>query len=267
MVTIAPHKFAAADEVISSRPEAMRRISSLIAQHNEVVGSYAQPQLADAHYGYFKHIGLPALRRGADIRTIYTDAVYSDAVSIAFIRDTLRAGGQARTVTYLPTATCPESMVIGKRVAVLPLHAGGSCDRWSFHYDGDEVAALLGFLEDQWSAAAPVEADPSASTLTPLERRILHQLCNGAKDASAARMLGISVRTYRRHVTALCVRLGASSRFEAGVNAVLTGLVQQSGRQRYPCPTHRISGALAGVRPATSASSRKGRAPRLSVWR
>jgi DNA-binding CsgD family transcriptional regulator len=229
MVTIAPHKFAPAGEVISSRAEAMRRISDLIARHNEVVASYAQPQLANTYYGYFKNVGLPALRRGADIRTIYTDAVYSDAIGIAFIRDTLRAGCQARTVTYLPTATCPESMVIGRRIAVLPLSTRGSGDRWSFHYDGDEVGALLGFLEDQWNAAAPVEADPSASTLTPLERRILHQLRNGTKDASAARMLGISVRTYRRHVTALCARLGASSRFEAGVNAVLAGLVQQSG--------------------------------------
>jgi len=228
MVTIAPHKFAPAAEVIGSRAEAMRHISNLIARHNEVVASYAQPQLTDAHYGYFKHVGLPALRRGADIRTIYTDSVYSDAAGIAFIRDTLRAGGQARTVTHLPMATCPESMVIGKRVAVLPQHAYGSGSRWSFHYGGDEVAALLGFLEDQWTAAAPVEADQSVSMLTPLERRILHQLCHGAKDASAARTLGISVRTYRRHVTALCLRLGASSRFEAGVNAALTGLVQQS---------------------------------------
>lgn len=230
-----------AGEVISSRAEAIRRISDLIVRHNEVVASYAQPQLADTYYGYFKHVGLPALRRGADIRTIYTDAVYSDAAGIAFIRDTLRAGGQARTVTYLPTTACPEPMVIGRRVAVLPPSAGGSGDRWSFHYDRDEVTALLGFLEDLWNAAAPVETDAPASPLTPLERRILHQLRHGAKDASAARMLGISVRTYRRHVTALCTRLGASSRFEAGVNAVLAGLVAQSrghvtGPQREPAP-------------------------------
>ena len=101
----------------------------------------------------------------------------------------------------------------GERFAVLPVCAGGSGCRWSFHCADDEVAALRDYLEGLWSAAAPVEADPPASSISPLERRILHQLCLGAKDESAARMLGISVRTYRRHVTALCVRLGASSRF------------------------------------------------------
>lgn len=242
MVTGNVTHIRSAGEVISSRAEAIRRISDLINRHNEVVASYAQPQLADAYYGYFKHVGLPALRRGADIRTIYTDAVYSDTAGIAFIRDTLRAGGQARTVTYLPTATCPESMVIGKRIAVIPPSGGGCGDRWLFHHDRDKVAALLGFLEDLWNAAAPVETDPPASALTPLERRILHQLRHGAKDESAARLLGVSVRTYRRHVTALCIRLGASSRFEAGVNAAFAGLVPQSGG--------RITGQRPGQAPA-----------------
>jgi DNA-binding NarL/FixJ family response regulator len=45
------------------------------------------------------------------------------------------------------------------------------------------------------------------------------------KDEQAARRLEISVRTYRRKVTALCDRLQASSRFEAGVAAARRGLV------------------------------------------
>ena len=227
MITDNFAKILPSGEVMRSEAEAISRIGNLMARHNEVLASYAHPQLADIWYSYFKCIGLPSLRRGTSIRTIYTDSVYSDATGIDFIRDTIRAGCQARTVTYLPTANYPASMIIGERVAVFAVPAGGSGCRWSIHCgDDDKIAAHLGCLEDLWSTAAPVEADTPADGLTPLERRILHQLCRGAKDASAARILGISVRTYRRHVTALCMRLGASSRFEAGVIAAHAGLVR-----------------------------------------
>ena len=214
-------------EVVSSQAEALRRIDDLIVRHGEVLTSYAHPQLAEVYCGYFKRIGLPALRRGASIRTIYTDSVYSDTVGIGFIRDTIRVGCQARTVSYLPVTNYAASLIIGERFAVLPVCAGGPGCRWSFHCGDNEVTALRDYLEGLWSAAAPVEADPPDSGLSPLEQRIIHQLCLGAKDESAARLLGISVRTYRRHVTALCVRLGASSRFEAGVNAAYAGLIRR----------------------------------------
>lgn len=61
--------------------------------------------------------------------------------------------------------------------------------------------------------------------LSQLEVRILRCLSAGLKDEQAARRLEISVRTYRRRVTALCDRLHASSRFEAGVAAAKRGLV------------------------------------------
>lgn len=214
-------------EVVSSQREAIRRIDDLIARHGEVLVSYAHPQLAEVYCSYFKRIGLPALRRGASIRTIYTDSVYSDAVGIGFIRETIRVGCQARTVSYLPATGYAATVTIGECFAVLSVCAGNADHRWSFHCGDDEAATLRHNLEGLWSVAAPVEADPTAGSLSPLERRILHQLCLGAKDESAARMLGISVRTYRRHVTALCVRLGASSRFEAGVNAAYAGLVRR----------------------------------------
>ena len=57
---------------------------------------------------------------------------------------------------------------------------------------------------------------------------ILGQLNCGRKDATAARALGLSVRTYRRRVAEVLAWLDASSRFEAGVRAAELGLV-------WPC--------------------------------
>lgn len=51
--------------------------------------------------------------------------------------------------------------------------------------------------------------------------RVLILLQMGYKDETAARMLGLSVRTYRRHVATLMARLNVTSRFQAGVRASL----------------------------------------------
>jgi hypothetical protein len=54
---------------------------------------------------------------------------------------------------------------------------------------------------------------------------VLSFLAVGSKDATAARELGMSVRTYRRHVAEIMRRLDAVSRFQAGVRAMELGLV------------------------------------------
>ncbi|WP_103349454.1 helix-turn-helix transcriptional regulator [Amycolatopsis sp. CA-128772] len=79
-----------------------------------------------------------------------------------------------------------------------------------------------------WAFQQARPAPPSGAVppqLSQLEVRILRCLSAGLKDEQAARRLDISVRTYRRRVTALCDRLHASSRFEAGVAAARRGLV------------------------------------------
>ncbi|GAA1230337.1 hypothetical protein GCM10009665_20920 [Kitasatospora nipponensis] len=53
-----------------------------------------------------------------------------------------------------------------------------------------------------------------------MERKLLGLLAEGLTDAVAAKRLSVSVRTERRMVAELMTRLGASSRFDAGVKAV-----------------------------------------------
>lgn len=77
----------------------------------------------------------------------------------------------------------------------------------------------------QHADPAPSPNGGALTQLSQLEVRILRCLSAGLKDEQAARRLEISVRTYRRRVTALCDQLHASSRFEAGVAAAKRGLV------------------------------------------
>ncbi|GLZ79075.1 hypothetical protein Afil01_38820 [Actinorhabdospora filicis] len=54
---------------------------------------------------------------------------------------------------------------------------------------------------------------------------IVGMLSAGHKDDTAARRLGMSVRTYRRHVAEILRKLGAESRFQAGARAAQLGLL------------------------------------------
>ena len=61
---------------------------------------------------------------------------------------------------------------------------------------------------------------------------ILASLSMGSKDASAARDLGLSVRTYRRRVADALSWLEVGSRFEAGVRAAELGLVKSGADEQ-----------------------------------
>jgi DNA-binding NarL/FixJ family response regulator len=54
---------------------------------------------------------------------------------------------------------------------------------------------------------------------------ILEGLMLGSKDEAMARQLGVSLRTVRRRVADLMTELGATTRFQAGMEAVRRGLV------------------------------------------
>jgi DNA-binding NarL/FixJ family response regulator len=59
--------------------------------------------------------------------------------------------------------------------------------------------------------------------LTGRHRELVRMLGGGLTDEAMARKLGVSERTVRRLVSELTERLGAASRFQAGVCAVRLG--------------------------------------------
>jgi DNA-binding CsgD family transcriptional regulator len=87
--------------------------------------------------------------------------------------------------------------------------------------------ALSELFETLWLQARPYDPDdvgpPGTDGPTPDERRILSLLAVGLSDEAIARQLGIGLRTVQRRVRALLERLGAGSRFQAGVLAAERG--------------------------------------------
>ncbi|MEV0193521.1 helix-turn-helix transcriptional regulator [Kitasatospora purpeofusca] len=77
------------------------------------------------------------------------------------------------------------------------------------------VAQLLSLFEHHWERAHRLRA-PRPGTA---EQAVLQTMALVGTDEVGARSLGISVRTYRRHVAQLLRRLGADNRFQAALLA------------------------------------------------
>jgi DNA-binding NarL/FixJ family response regulator len=97
------------------------------------------------------------------------------------------------------------------------------------------VAIPRAVFDNSWDTATPlstpVTADESTS-VTPGEEALLCLLAAGHTDESAAKRLGISVRTVGRQMNSLMIRLDASSRFQAGINAAQRGWLLAAGFQK-----------------------------------
>ncbi|WP_169750225.1 helix-turn-helix transcriptional regulator [Streptosporangium amethystogenes] len=89
------------------------------------------------------------------------------------------------------------------------------------------LVTLLGELfERVWSQAEPRsrEREP-LSSLTDQERTVLRMSAEGLTDEVIARHLGLTSRTVRRHMATAMERVGAQSRFQAGVRIAKAGIV------------------------------------------
>jgi DNA-binding NarL/FixJ family response regulator len=87
------------------------------------------------------------------------------------------------------------------------------------------VRSLYLLFNCTWKLAVPPVESIRLRFPIELTQRILQCLGNGQTDDAAARMLGISVRTYRRHVAQIMQDLGVTARFQAGARASRLGLL------------------------------------------
>lgn len=85
------------------------------------------------------------------------------------------------------------------------------------------VRALLALVDRLWGLATPMTRGTSPADLEPRDAAILRLMAAGAPDASIARQVGVSQRTVERRIRSLMDRLGAQTRFQAGVQAVHRG--------------------------------------------
>lgn len=169
------------------------------------------------------------LDRGVDLRRVYPDSVLTDTATVQYADRLTARGGQVRTARRLP----PQMIIFDHYSAIVPIDpAQPNAEAVAIEGTG-AVRALLALFDHVWEQATPLGSavDSGADEFTDQERTLLELLCAGDTDEVIARRLGVSVRTGRRLTSGLMSRLGARSRFQAGVLAATRGWVLPPGPQ------------------------------------
>lgn len=157
------------------------------------------------------------IREGAAFRTLIHRSLLDNAESARYHREYHAAGDHHRVTA----ADLRDAVIFDRATAFV---------RPGFDDEGKGallirqpglVSVLVAFFEETWKTAVDLDSGPDHPTDT--ERRVLELLTEFGKDEVAARELGVSVRTFRRHVADLMTRLGATNRFHAGYLAAQRG--------------------------------------------
>jgi Bacterial regulatory proteins, luxR family len=172
---------------------------------------------------------LSTLARGVQIRTIYQHTARSDLATRAYVREVTAEGAEVRTADQVI-----DRMVIYDRETVfLPERKNnGQAPGAAIVREPTLVAFLCAVFEHLWDGATPFNPDnqKTPTTADDLKQSIIRLMAKGYKDEMVARRLGMSVRTCRRHISEITEELEATSRFQAGVNVALSGMLDQYGK-------------------------------------
>lgn len=175
---------------------------------------------------FFRQFDPSQLRRGISYRAVFPDRARTATGLGSYLGRLSSAGAKIRTVDLPPM----DAVVIDGSLAVLP--ADRKAASVVVMRLPSVVTATIALFDRVWATAVPftdVEL-PDDADITDRERALLIHLSNGGTDDTAAAQLGISVRTVRRTVADIMNRLGARSRFQAGVKAADKGwLMERAG--------------------------------------
>jgi sugar-specific transcriptional regulator TrmB/DNA-binding CsgD family transcriptional regulator len=165
------------------------------------------------------------LARGVSVRAVYASEVIAVETLAATIDQITRLGEQARVVPRVPL----KMVVVDARAAVIPLSTSeeGTRSTAIVVHQSRLCDALIELFEATWAQGTPIFATAARQSggLDPVDSALLSLLNAGLKDEAAARQLELSERTVRRRVADLVERLGATSRFQAGAQAVRRGWI------------------------------------------
>jgi DNA-binding NarL/FixJ family response regulator len=164
----------------------------------------------------------PQHRPGVRVRKLYRPGVLLNPTMAQHLGG-LRATGADVRITQ---DELNETIILDRRTTILAGDLSSGRRSYSVISQPDVVQGVASLFEAAWRRSTSLAAyDAQLAELRSIAPRVLELLAAGGKDESAARALGLGVRTYRRRVAELMAALGAESRFQAGVRARELGLV------------------------------------------
>ncbi|GAA1391809.1 response regulator transcription factor [Kitasatospora putterlickiae] len=165
----------------------------------------------------------PHVLPGLTMRKLYSRRALADPEQHRRLRRIAASGIEVR-ISDGPLAR--EAIVIDRRTAILAGAPVRGVLTYTVVHAPEVVDGVRSLFRATWETATDL-ADCAAPPppLTDQARHILRTLAAGHTDETGARLLGVSLRTYRRRVADLMTALGATSRFQAGLLA--RGLLEE----------------------------------------
>ncbi|MFC0863953.1 LuxR C-terminal-related transcriptional regulator [Sphaerimonospora cavernae] len=161
------------------------------------------------------------LQRGVRMRTIYLDSIRNCKHTVEHSEWLTEQGGEVRTVPSLPI----RMIILDRLTAVVASDSDDSSQGAVLLTGQGTLTALCAFFESVWATGRPlgIPGPRDVNGLTSQEKAALNLLAAGLTDEAVSKRLGVSPRTARRISSDLVERLGARSRFQAGVLAARQG--------------------------------------------
>lgn len=209
------------------------------AQH-EVRGFDCPPYYADPTDP--DPMELERLGRGVSYRVIYAEEVLRAPGRWRDLEAGICAGEQARVMQHLPAKlTLFDDFAATLPVTGRPAALGDRSKAVVVIHRSPMLDALSALFEAYWEQAVPLVLDPDGvpTTATAMssmdDARLVRLLAAGFGNDAIQRALGVSASTVQRRVHDLMARLGAKTRFQAGL---LLGRMSADGRPTTPATEH-----------------------------
>jgi hypothetical protein len=156
-------------------------------------------------------------------RKLFSSATLADKPGREELRQLASHGLRVR----IATAPLPhEAIIVDRRAMIVAGDLGPGGREYTVTSSPTLIDSMYTLFEAAWDAATDLDAALRGDlpALAPQHRAILRTLGSGATDETAAKELGMSLRTYRRRVAELLTALDATTRFQAGLRAATLGL-------------------------------------------
>ncbi|MCX2970849.1 MULTISPECIES: helix-turn-helix transcriptional regulator [Streptomyces] len=177
--------------------------------------------LAEAAIRTSARLDEETLARGVRMRTLFQHAARKHLPTARYAAQISAAGARIRTTGVLPS----RMLITDNESAVLPADPENQAAGVVLVRDPAVLGFLCRLFEHHWDRGLDFTAEEQENGPEPtqLERDVLLLLAAGKKNDVIAHQLGLSPRSVSRIVAHLMDRLGANSRFQAGVRAAMNG--------------------------------------------
>jgi len=170
-------------------------------------------------------LDLRSLRRKIDMRIIHETSRLDDELNRAYLRELVMLGAHIRVTS----GRIERMIIMDEELAFVPLDPQNPSRGALVVRHPGLLSGFLDLFNRSWQDAQELPwsgegvEQPEAVEMSENDRRVLALLASGCTDETAAREIGVSVRHLRRRISRLMQELGATSRFEAGVEAARRG--------------------------------------------